>query len=127
MEINGTCEGCQSYNTGYEYCQSCQAKIFQEKFPEWSSGNNDIDEIIRSSQLNAKKEYEAMKWIPFSNFNNYKKICQGNFGVLYRAETLEGRFLRWNIKTKVAERNNELRVVLKSRLTLQDLLSEVCL
>src|SRR5690349_17261192 len=53
------CEECIQPNTGGEpygngWCQSCNAKHFQQNFKNWTSGNHDIDEFIQNSQLKAK-------------------------------------------------------------------------
>src|ERR1700722_5983692 len=51
----GLCEECKQPNTGYySWCQSCNAKHFQQNFKNWTSGNSEVDKIIQESQLNAK-------------------------------------------------------------------------
>src|SRR5579863_1733696 len=125
MSLYGKCYVCGKDNTGVEYCQLCQAKIFEEKFSQWSSGDDEIDQIIRSSQLNAKNKDEVINWVLFSEFKNKKIIHKSEFGLFYKAEWEP--FLRWNLKTKVAKRINysDNRVVLKYS-TLPNLINEVC-
>jgi len=67
------------------FCQPCQTQLFQLNSSNWSSGNADIDDIIQSSQLNAKNKKEVMEWVPFSEFSDMKKIGQGGFGTVYKA------------------------------------------
>src|SRR5256885_11184544 len=42
----GLCEECKQPNTGYNWCQNCNAKRFQQNFKNWTSGNDDIDELL---------------------------------------------------------------------------------
>src|SRR5581483_4237797 len=50
----GLCKGCKQPNTGYNWCQSCNSRRFQQNFKNWTSGNSDVDKLIQESQLNAK-------------------------------------------------------------------------
>jgi len=52
---NGLCKECKQPNTDYDWCQSCNGKRFQQNFQNWTSGNNDIDELIKGTQLKPKK------------------------------------------------------------------------
>src|SRR2546423_769549 len=115
------CDMCKNDNTYHNYCKPCQAKIFKEKFSDWSSGNGDIDEIIKSAQHNADL-------YSISTFEIIKKI-EGDFHCVYEATRMDGGlFLRWNLKTKVAERNEHYKsITLKSFNTLSNFLTEVCL
>ncbi len=56
-----TCEVCNQENTGYEWCNSCNARHFQQNFENWTSGNVDIDKFIQEVQLSA---------------NNYTKVLE---------------------------------------------------
>ncbi|EXX54106.1 uncharacterized protein OCT59_020337 [Rhizophagus irregularis] len=53
-EAYGICGECNEPGTGEEWCQPCNAERFKENFKNWTSGNNDIDELIQYSQLNYK-------------------------------------------------------------------------
>src|SRR5215469_3637680 len=55
----GLCKECKQPNTSYTidyigWCQSCNCKRFQQNSQNWTSGNNDIDELIQRSQLNSE-------------------------------------------------------------------------
>ena len=121
------CKSCYGQKgDGWKHlCQSCKIQFFKFNFSNWSSGNVDIDNIIRSSQLNAKNVDEVINWVLFSEFRNKKIIHQSEFGLFYKAEWRW--FERWNLKTKVAKRINysDNRVVLKYS-TLPNLINEVC-
>ena len=66
-----------------------------------SSGNKKLDEIIRSTQLEAKgfDSYYYIEWIPYDDLKNIRKIGEGGFATVYRGEWLNGpRFVYDNKK-----------------------------
>src|ERR1700722_8484160 len=67
---NGLCKECKQPNTGGYWCQSCNAKRFQQNFKNWTSGNSDVDKLIQESQLNAKISDEILEWIEYDRFEN---------------------------------------------------------
>src|SRR5215211_711599 len=48
-EVYGICGECNQPGTGWHWCQPCNAKRFKENFKNWTSGNEDIDELIQCS------------------------------------------------------------------------------
>src|SRR5436189_3429236 len=67
----GLCKECKQPNTGHYYygwCLSCYAKRFQQNFQNWTSGNHDIDEFIRKTQLKARNFREAIEWVEYNRF-----------------------------------------------------------
>src|SRR4051794_14243116 len=55
---HGLCNECKQPNTDSNtdsnhlevtWCQSCNAKRFQQNFKNWTSGNHDIDEFIQKT------------------------------------------------------------------------------
>src|SRR6266540_2397733 len=49
----GKCKECFQINTHHNWCKECNAKRFQQEFPNWTSGNEFIDSFIQETQLNA--------------------------------------------------------------------------
>ncbi|RIA91105.1 hypothetical protein C1645_132754 [Glomus cerebriforme] len=49
-----------------------------------------IDEIISFIYPKYKKPENIMKWIPYSQFRNVKKIAEGGFGIIYQATWSNG-------------------------------------
>src|SRR5436190_1096388 len=60
---HGLCKECKQPNTDsrYKWCQSCNAKHFQQNFQNWTSGNHDIDEFIQKTQLKAESYDEVIE------------------------------------------------------------------
>src|SRR6266542_6019331 len=80
--------------------QSCNVKRFKDNFRNWTSGNKDIDEFIKQSQLDAVHYFKYLEWIPFENFQDVTYIAQGGFGKVYSAVWLEGYILYWDIENQ---------------------------
>ena len=78
-KLFGLCIECKQPNTGNYWCQSCNAKHFQENFKNWTSGNSDVDKLIQESQLNAKNRWEKLEWIEYDRFENIEYVAKGRF------------------------------------------------
>ena len=98
-ENHGLCKGCKQPNTGYDWCQPCISKHFQQNFKKWTSGNSDVDKLIQESQLNAKNEYEKLEWIEYDRFKYIEYITKGGFGKVYKANWKNGYILNWDYET----------------------------
>jgi hypothetical protein len=103
-EVYGICGECNEPGTGWKWCQPCNAKRFKENFKNWTSGNEDIDELIQYFQLNAVNFTKYLEWIPFENFQNVSYITRGGFGKIYSAEWPEGCILDWDVENQKWER-----------------------
>ncbi|GBB84831.1 hypothetical protein RclHR1_01140020 [Rhizophagus clarus] len=78
-----------------EICKKCNhicyAMRFQQKFINWTSGNNYIDKFIQDTQLSAHDDVkEALEWIPYDRLYNIKYITKNEFGKVYRANWIDG-------------------------------------
>ena len=47
--------------------------------------NSDLLGVYNFIKKN-KKKYDLIKWIPYSQITNLKKIAEGGFGIVYKAE-----------------------------------------
>jgi hypothetical protein len=79
-----------------EICNhTCNSIYFQHNFINWTSGNNDIDKFIQSTQLSAHNDVkEVLEWIPYNRFNNIKYIAKGEFNKMYRANWIDGYIIK---------------------------------
>ncbi|GBC10260.1 hypothetical protein RclHR1_09490001 [Rhizophagus clarus] len=109
----GLCIECRQPNTGSNWCQSCNAKHFQQDFKNWTSGNPDVDKLIQESQLNAKSEDEKLIWIEYDRFENIKYIAKGGFGTISKAICKEGIIANWNYETNQWNKYSDFTVALK--------------
>jgi hypothetical protein len=70
----------------------CNAKWFKQNFKNWTSGNNQIDKFIQSTQLSDHNcyRYQALEWIPYDRFYDIRYIAEGKFNKIYRANWIDG-------------------------------------
>ena len=94
-------ELCPKCNTNINYwCQQCNAKRFQQDFPNWTSGNKSIDNFIQEIQLNARNKHEVLEWIPYNRLANIKYLAKGGFSTVYKAIWLDGYVNKWDYDKK---------------------------
>ena len=103
----GLCKECKQPNIGYKWCQSCNAKRFQQNFKNWTSGNSDVDKLIQESQLNAKNSYEKLEWIEYDRFENIEYVAKGGFGTIYKTILKDGYILNWDYETNQWKRTDK--------------------
>ena len=93
----GLCTECnRPYTNWSSWCNQCNAKRFQQDFPNWTSGNVYIDNFIQDTQLNAKKHKEVLEWIPYNRLTNIKYLAKGGFSTVYNAIWLDGWIDKWD-------------------------------
>src|ERR1051325_6118890 len=97
FSLYGFCPECNKPNdTSDNWCQQCNAKRFQQDFPNWTSGNEYIDKFIQETQLNAMRSEVVLEWIPYNRLTNIKYLAKGGFSTVYKAIWLDGRIEEWN-------------------------------
>ena len=96
----GLCPECNKPNTFYRWCNQCNAKRFQQDFPNWTSGNNYIDNFIQEAQLSAQFSFHILEWIPYNRLTNIKYLAKGGFGTVYNAIWLDGCISDWDYDKK---------------------------
>ncbi|RHZ86182.1 hypothetical protein Glove_54g122 [Diversispora epigaea] len=72
------------------WCHPCNSKRFQNEFGKWTSEDREIDEFIQQMQLSANKYREIIEWIPFGRLENVTYLAKGGFGIVYKANWLDG-------------------------------------
>src|SRR5438132_925024 len=122
------CPKCRKVCFRDRYCKSCNQVHWRDNFGNWTSGDINIDELIRESQLDATSEREILEWIDYSNLENVKLVARGQFAKVYKATWKEGhtngdfdlKKSKWNRrgKTEVA-----VKILLKA--THSEFLDEV--
>ena len=101
----------RKYN-GTEKC-CCNAKRFKKNFKNWTSGNENIDELIQHSQLNALCFANFLEWIPFENFKNVNYVTRGGFGRIYSAIWPKSSIGYWDIENQEWIMSSNIEVALK--------------
>src|SRR4051794_27612271 len=87
--------------------QRCNAKRFQQDFPNWTSGNKYIDSFIQETQLNAQNCSEILEWIPCDRLRNINYLARGGFSTVYVAIWLDGPINEWDYDNQQWKRRIE--------------------
>src|SRR5438874_11145510 len=71
-EVYDKCETCKRYS----WCQSHDPQLLTKG---WTSGNEILDDIIKSTQLEATKYHNNsyLQWIPFDELKDIEKTGKG--------------------------------------------------
>ena len=77
-------------NCLFPWCPECDPKILLEKFGEWTSGNELIDDFIKQTQLSTNLYDTYLEWIEPSELSNVKHLDDGGFGSVYTATWSKG-------------------------------------
>ncbi|EXX58464.1 Ypk2p [Rhizophagus irregularis DAOM 197198w] len=105
MVLNNICEKCNDI---------CNTIHFQQKFLDWTSGNNNVDKFIQDTQLLAHDDDDiknVLEWIPYDRFYNIEYIAKGGFGKIYKANWIDGYMSNWNIKDQNWKRYNQNMII----------------
>ena len=91
-EVKKNCSYCNESFTEELWCKKCDPFRIIEG---WSSGNPDIDRLIKDSIYDAGKKgcstYKFLEWVPFDRFEDIKQIGEGGFAKVYSAKWIDGR------------------------------------
>src|SRR2546423_12191126 len=63
------CENCNQECLATLYCEYCVRNYLKTNFSNWTSGNNDIDNLIQKCQMEALMPNVVIEWIPYNNLN----------------------------------------------------------
>lgn len=117
------CPECNKNYFGY-YCHPCNSKHWRDNFPIWTSDDDNIDNLIRESQINATDPGQLLEWIHYTNLENIQYIAEGGFGTVYKAIWKDGPITEryneneesghcWDVKKSEWTRDGETEVAVK--------------
>ena len=124
-EKDGECQTCYRYNTYYSWCQSCDPKLLTEG---WTSGNETLDELIKSTQLKSTKYHYSnhLQWIPYNDLTDIEKIGEGGFATIFKATWLNGeKSVNYKNKRTIKDRTVALKKLHNSQNISDEFLNEV--
>ncbi|GBB99717.1 hypothetical protein RclHR1_03600013 [Rhizophagus clarus] len=98
------CENCNQKCLATLYCEYCVQNYLKANFSNWSSGNSEIDDLIRNCQSGTLRPNVIIEWIPYDNLKNIKYLTRGGFSKIYTAGWIGGCYEEWNSKTQQLER-----------------------
>ena len=83
------CSYCNKPLTEKLWCKECDPRCIIER---WTSGNPDIDKLIKDTIYNARKDVNDifLEWVSFDRLTDIKQIGRGGFSEVYSATWIDG-------------------------------------
>ncbi|EXX57913.1 polo kinase CDC5 [Rhizophagus irregularis DAOM 197198w] len=106
------CENCYDECLATLFCEHCVRNYLKSNFSNWTSGNNDIDNLIRQCQMKTINLYRIVEWIPYNNLQNINYLTKGGCSEIYTADWTDGHYVEWDSKEKQLKRLGQ-SVILK--------------
>src|SRR6266498_4990354 len=75
--ILGKCLDCGKERSSVEWCKDCEITAFKENFKSWTSGNLNVDDFIKYTQLNANGSVDYLEFIDFEQLELVKNTKGG--------------------------------------------------
>ncbi|CAB4435827.1 unnamed protein product [Rhizophagus irregularis] len=107
------CENCNQKCLATLYCEYCVRNYLKANFSNWTSGNNNIDKLIKNCQLETLKPDKIIEWIPYNKLQNIKYLTKGGFSKIYTAKWIDGGYIEWDSKEQQLIRSRSYNVILK--------------
>jgi hypothetical protein len=107
------CEVCQEQCLATSYCEHCIRNYLEANFSNWTSGNDDIDNLIQKCQLESSSPRRIIEWIPYNNLQDIEYITKGGFSEIYSANWINGGYDNWDANQQQLERDETEEVILK--------------
>src|SRR6266498_1904693 len=112
--IFGKCPDCEKERSSIRWCKYCEIDAIKENFKSWTSGNLNIDDFIKQTQLNATGNVDYLEFIDFEQFDLLENTNKGGaFSTIYSAIWLEGPRWIWDEGAEQWTRNGPTKVALK--------------
>ena len=110
----GKCFDCGKERSNVGWCKDCEINAFKENFKNWTSGNPNIDDFVKHTQLNAAGSMDYLEYIDFEQFDLIENINKGGaFSAIYSAIWIEGPRWIWDEDAEQWTRNGPIKVALK--------------
>ncbi|POG61624.1 kinase-like domain-containing protein [Rhizophagus irregularis DAOM 181602=DAOM 197198] len=98
------CENCNQECLATLYCDHCIRNYLKKNFTNWTSGNDDIDNLIQKCQMEVLAPNMIVEWIPYSNLKNIKYLIKDEFSEIYTADWIGGIYDEWDSNKKQLKR-----------------------
>ena len=107
------CEFCKYECLAILYCEHCLRNYLKSRFSNWTSGNDNIDNLIKKCQIETLRPNVVIEWIPYNNLQNIEYLSKGGFSEIYTADWIDGGYEEWDSEEKQLKRFGTLKVILK--------------
>jgi hypothetical protein len=110
--LHGKCKRCFQVMKIRGWCSPCNSNRFEQDFDKWTSGNDEIDKLIKDSQISSYGKY-ILEWIPYDRFVDINALDSGGFADVYSATWIGGRIEKWDHESNTWKRSESFEVALK--------------
>ncbi|GES75043.1 kinase-like domain-containing protein [Rhizophagus clarus] len=107
------CENCNQECLATLFCEHCVRNYLKSNFPKWTSGNDNIDNLIQECQMKTISPDKIPEWIPYNNLEDIEYLTKGGFSEIYKAVWVDGYYIEWDSKKQQLVRFGSHYVVLK--------------
>ncbi|GES75142.1 kinase-like domain-containing protein [Rhizophagus clarus] len=111
--IKRICENCNKECLAILFCEHCVRNYLKANFLNWTSGNDDIDDLIQECQMKIMGPHAIPEWISYNNLENIEYLTKGECSEIYTAIWIDGHFIEWDSNEKQLKRFGKHLVVLK--------------
>jgi hypothetical protein len=95
------------------FCEHCVRNYLKANFSNWTSGNDNIDNLLQECQMKVITPEQVPEWIPYNNLQNIEYLTEGGCSEIYTAVWINGKYNEWDFKEQQLKRLGEQYVVLK--------------
>ncbi|GBC00368.1 hypothetical protein RclHR1_03830007 [Rhizophagus clarus] len=96
---------CESCKKQHYFASIVLRSYLEAKFSEWTSGNDDIDNLIKKCQLESTGPNKIIEWIPYNNLENMKYLTEERHGsekvIVKRLENVKNANRSWFDEAKL--------------------------
>src|SRR6266542_4032054 len=115
----GICENCRQKCLATIFCELCVRNHLKANFSNWSSGNNEIDNLVQKCQMEANKPSKIIEWIPYNNLQNIKYFTKGGCSEIYTADWIDGNYFQWDSNRQQLKRFGTQNIILKKLVNIE--------
>jgi hypothetical protein len=98
------CEDCQSECLATLYCEYCVRNYLKIRFSNWTSENDNIDNLIRECQMETLKPDNIVEWIPYDNLQSIDYFNEIDCSKIHKTIWIDGCYDEWDPKEKQLKR-----------------------
>jgi hypothetical protein len=111
--IKRECENCKEECLATSYCEHCIRNYLKGRFSKWTSGNEDIDNLIQECQMKSIGPNKIIEWIPHEKLDKPKYLTNGGFSEIFLTDWFDGHYNEWDSKKCELRRCGRKKVILK--------------
>ncbi|PKY42968.1 kinase-like protein [Rhizophagus irregularis] len=110
----GKCLDCGKERSSVGWCKDCEINALKDNFKNWTSGNINMDNFIKHTQLHANESVDYLEYVNFDQFDLIEDTNKGGaFSTIFSAVWMEGPRWVWDEEAEKWTRNGPVKVALK--------------